>query len=66
MADWFCRIPRRAFSDRLDDQPIAWWRVLLVRLHLRVCPHCIRYERSLSATRDALTALRDRDVDAND
>lgn len=57
----FCRLARRSFSDRLDGQPIAWWRALLVRVHLRACPTCIRYNRALSSTRTALAALRDRD-----
>lgn len=63
MTDWFCRDSRRYFSDQLDDQPIPWPRRMLVRLHLRVCPQCIRYNRSLEATRDALSALRDPDPD---
>jgi predicted anti-sigma-YlaC factor YlaD len=61
MASWFCKMPRRYFSDRLDGQPIPWWSRALVRMHLRICPQCIRYNRSLEATRSALGALRDRD-----
>ena len=64
MANWMCRVPRRYFSDRLDGQPIPWWSVLWVRFHERVCPDCIRYQRSLVATRDALAALRDPDDDS--
>ena len=63
MANWFCRMPRRYFSDRLDDAPIPWWRAILVRFHLRRCPRCIRYNRSLSTTRAALGDLRDRDAE---
>ena len=62
MTNRFCRKSRPYFSDRLDGQPIPWWRALLVRLHLRVCPQCILYNRSLTATRDALGALRDTDT----
>jgi predicted anti-sigma-YlaC factor YlaD len=57
MTDKFCVKQRALFSDRLDGQPLPFWRGLLVRLHLRVCPACIRYDRSLAATRDALRAL---------
>jgi hypothetical protein len=59
MTDFFCRDSRRWFSERLDGQPIPFWRRLLVRLHLSVCPQCKLYNRSLEATRDALSALRD-------
>jgi len=62
MTDWFCRTQRAHFSDRLDGQPIPFWRGLLVRLHLRICPGCIRTNRSLEATRDALRRLRDADA----
>jgi len=61
MTDLFCRIPRRYFSDRLDGEKAPWWARLMVRMHLRVCPQCIRFNRSLEATRDALKALRDED-----
>ncbi len=61
MTDRFCRKQRPWFSERLDGRPLPFWRGLLVRLHLRVCPQCIRYHRSLAATRDALGALRDLD-----
>jgi hypothetical protein len=64
MTDRFCRKSRSYFSDRLDGEPIPFLRGLLVRLHLTVCPQCIRVNRSLVATRDALRALRDRDVQA--
>jgi predicted anti-sigma-YlaC factor YlaD len=57
-----CRSARRHFSDQLDGAPIPFWRRLLVRMHLRVCPQCIRFNRSLVATRAALRALRDTDV----
>ena len=63
MANRICRSARRYFSDRLDGAPISFWRRLLVRMHLRVCPQCIRFNRSLVATRAALHALRDADVD---
>lgn len=61
MTDLFCRIPRRYFSDHLDGAKIPFVGRVLVRMHLRVCPQCKRYHRSLAATRDALKALRDRD-----
>lgn len=57
--DSFCRPQRAFFSDRLDGVKLPFWRGLLVRFHLRVCPQCIRYNRSLEATRDALRGLRD-------
>lgn len=56
-----CRIPRRYMSDALDGAPVPWWARPLVRLHLAVCPSCMRMRRSLDATRDALSALRDAD-----
>jgi hypothetical protein len=48
-------------SDALDGAPVPWWARPLVRLHLAVCPGCMRMRRSLDATRDALLALRDVD-----
>ena len=61
MTDRFCRNQRAWFSDRLDGLPLPFWRGLLVRLHLRVCPDCIRVNRSLEATREALRALGETD-----
>ena len=61
MTDRFCKKQRAWFSDRLDDQPLPFWRGLLVRVHLAFCPQCIRVNRSLAATRDALRGLRDLD-----
>jgi len=66
MTDRFCRKQRPYFSDRLDGAKVPFWRGLLVRCHLRFCPQCIRFNRSLEATRDALRGLRDVDVDATD
>jgi hypothetical protein len=60
MANRFCSSARLSFSDRLDRVPLPFWRGLFVRMHLRVCPQCIRFNRSLIATREALQALRDR------
>ena len=59
--DRFCIRQRRHFSDQLDGARIPLLRRLLVRLHLAICPPCIRYQRSLEATRVALKALRDED-----
>jgi hypothetical protein len=59
MADRFCVKQRPYFSDRLDGVPLPFWRGLLVRCHLMICPPCRRYNRSLAATRDALHTLRD-------
>ena len=61
MTDKFCVKQRAYFSDHLDGQKIPFWRGLLVRFHLRWCPQCIRYNRSLSETQLALRDLRDRD-----
>lgn len=61
MTDRFCVKQRRYFSDRLDGAKLPFFRGLLVRLHLAVCPTCIRFNRSLGATRAALKALRDHD-----
>jgi len=58
-----CLASRRWFSDQLDGQPLPRWRGLVVRLHLAICPRCRRVARSLEATRDALSALRDADVE---
>ncbi len=66
MDDRFCRKQRAYFSDRLDGARLPFWRGLLVRCHLIVCSQCIRYNRSLEATRDALRSLRDREVDGED
>ncbi len=65
MRDRFCRPQRLWFSARLDGEKLPFWRGLMVRLHARVCPACIRYNQSLAATRDALRDLHDRDVEAD-
>ena len=65
MADRFCVKQRPYFSDRLDGTRLPFWRGLLVRCHLTICPPSRRYNRSLEATRDALRTLRDLDVDAD-
>jgi hypothetical protein len=59
MTDKFCRPQRPHFSDRLDGERLPFWRAIMVRFHLRFCPQCIRYNRALEATRDALRGLRD-------
>jgi hypothetical protein len=61
MTGRLCKKLRPHFSDRLDGVRLPLWRGLWVRIHLRVCAPCIRYHRSLEATRDALRALRDLD-----
>lgn len=58
-----CRIARSHISDHLDGQPISTVGRFLLRLHLTICPPCQRYHRSLVATREALSALRDADVE---
>jgi len=61
VTDRFCVKQRAWFSDRLDGAPVPFWRGLLVRFHLAVCPGCKRVNRSLVATRQALQALADHD-----
>jgi predicted anti-sigma-YlaC factor YlaD len=63
MTDRFCRPQRPYFSDHLDGQPMPFFRGLMVRFHLSVCPQCRRVNRSLVATREAVRALRDADVE---
>jgi predicted anti-sigma-YlaC factor YlaD len=58
-----CFKARPHFSDRLDGEPLPLFVRLKVGLHLRLCPQCRRVQRSLVATREALHALRDADVD---
>ncbi len=58
MTDKFCRPQRPYFSDVLDGERVPFWRGLMVRFHLTVCPPCRRYRRSLMATKDALRGLR--------
>jgi hypothetical protein len=56
---------RPHISDRLDgplEETVPLGTRLLVGFHLMICPPCRRMRRSLSATRDALSALRDVDV----
>jgi hypothetical protein len=60
--DTLCVKPRALFSDHLDGQRIPFWRGLLVRWHLWVCPRCKLVNRSLEATKDALGALRDSEL----
>ena len=61
MTDRFCVKQRPWFSHVLDGQPLPFWRGLLVRCHLTICPPCRRMQRSLKATRDALRDLADHD-----
>ncbi len=61
MTDRFCVKQRAYFSDRMDGVPLPFWRGLLVRCHLTICPACKRVNRSLKVTREALRALRDTD-----
>jgi predicted anti-sigma-YlaC factor YlaD len=65
MPNSFCRLARRHFSDHLDGARLPLLPRLVVAMHLRVCPQCKRFNRSLEATRDALGALRDVDVDTD-
>jgi len=58
-----CNYARLHFSDVLDEEQLPFWTGLLVRFHLRVCPPCRRFHRSLVATRDALQSLRDAPID---
>jgi hypothetical protein len=58
-----CKTARCHFSDVLDGEELPFWTRLLVRFHLRVCPPCRRFNRSLVATRDALQGLRDAPLD---
>lgn len=60
MANKLCTSARHGFSDHLDGERLPWWRALWVRCHLSICPACIRFNKSLTATRDALKALRDQ------
>jgi predicted anti-sigma-YlaC factor YlaD len=56
---------RPHFSDELDgelDETLPRSTRVFIRFHLTVCPACRRMARSLAATRDALSALRDADV----
>jgi predicted anti-sigma-YlaC factor YlaD len=63
MTDSSCRIARPHFSDRIDGMPLPFWRSMLVRLHLGICPECKRFNRSLLATREALRALGEEKID---
>ena len=66
MANKFCEAARGHFSDHLDGQPLTLTGRLLVGLHLGICPMCQRYNRSLKATRDALSLLKDSPVEGED
>jgi anti-sigma factor RsiW len=53
-----CKHTHESLSDALDGA-LPWWRRVLMRVHLRVCPGCARTERSLRASQEALRGLRD-------
>jgi predicted anti-sigma-YlaC factor YlaD len=59
-----CARVRPHFSEHLDGEKLPFFTSLLVRCHLAICPPCRRLNRSLSATREALGALRDAGDDA--
>jgi RNA polymerase sigma-70 factor (ECF subfamily) len=61
-----CQAVRPHFSDHLDGERLPFFRRLMVRFHLAVCPPCRRVHRSLVATRDALGALRDEEPHLDD
>jgi predicted anti-sigma-YlaC factor YlaD len=61
-----CRIARAHFSDQLDGEPMPLGARLLVKLHLTICPPCRRAHRSLVATREALRALRDAEMETDE
>jgi hypothetical protein len=58
-----CRPARARFSDHLDAQPLPLVIGMYVRWHLTICPPCRRFYRSLEATRKALRALRDAEIE---
>ena len=60
MTDKICVKQRALFSDHLDGERLPFLRGLLVRWHLLVCPRCKLVNRSLEATKDALSSLRDQ------
>ena len=55
-----CEQVRKWFSDYLDGQSMPVWPRMFVWLHLRMCPRCRRVHRSMQATGDALSALKDQ------
>ena len=53
-----CRGTHENLSDALDGA-LPWWKRLLMRVHLGICPGCKRTSDSLRDTVDAVASLRD-------
>jgi predicted anti-sigma-YlaC factor YlaD len=62
VANKFCEFARAGFSDHHDGQELPLTQRLTVGLHLAICPACRRFNRSFTATRDALSLLKDSPV----
>jgi hypothetical protein len=53
-----CRQTHEQMSDALDGA-LPWWKRMLMRFHLGLCPVCKRTDKSLREAVDATHALRD-------
>jgi len=53
-----CKRTHENLSDALDGA-LPWWKRVLMRLHLGICPGCARSAKSLKDTVETLGALRD-------
>lgn len=53
-----CKRTHENLSDALDGA-LPWWKRILMRLHLGICPGCARSAKSLKDTVDTLGGLRD-------
>lgn len=59
-----CREAARLISER-EERPLGWGESLALRLHLRICDACPRFERQVRVMREAMAQWR-RDRDAGD
>ena len=53
-----CKRTHENLSDALDGA-LPWWKRVLMRMHLGVCPMCRRTSHSLERAVDTVASLRD-------
>ncbi len=53
-----CRRAHDVLSDSIDGV-LPWWKRILLRVHLSICPGCARTDQSLRSCHGVVGSLRD-------
>ena len=53
-----CRRAHDSLSASIDGT-LPWWKRILLRVHLRICPGCARTDQSLRKCHGVVASLRD-------